>query len=145
MLTAADFVRHAFPLITHHINKQQNRSSGTSIIHAWPRLSHLCNKANYITPFCSQQQTRASQYRRSSLKGYLHILQDLREILFVNMCCTHTQLEPFLRRGPRGKNTLCRSGKLMFLFFGRKPQSDSKLRNRVCSQKMKSSTFLAYR
>ena len=53
MLTAADFVRHAFPLITHHINKQQNRSLGTSIIHAWPRLSHLCNKAKYITPFLS--------------------------------------------------------------------------------------------
>ena len=106
MLTAADFVRHAFPLITHHINKQQNRSSGTSIIHAWPRLSHLCNKANYITPFCSQQQTRASQYRRSSLKGYLHILQDLREILFVNMCSTHTQLEAFLRWGLRRKNII---------------------------------------
>ncbi len=45
-----DFVRHAFPLITHHINKQQNRSTGTLIIHAWPRLSHLCNMAKYITP-----------------------------------------------------------------------------------------------
>ena len=58
MLTAADFVRHAFPLITHHINKQQNRSSGTSIIHAWPRLSHLCNKAKYITPFLSKLNDR---------------------------------------------------------------------------------------
>ena len=40
---------------------------------------------------------------------------------------------------------ICWPGKLKFLFFGSKPWSDSEFLIAVCFQKMKISTFLAYR